>query len=168
MEGAVSNLFRIVQYCPKMRAGGKIETQQMTNEVRRLQGFFSTGRRETPLRQQQSTQPLLQFLAGHGGTITVLDVKAESKHVPNQGIRQPAHAFSGPAIKNEPLVPLRLQPGVKLVKQARLADAGIADDGHDLELAVFQHAAQEVLQTVELGFAPNHARLDSLHALALK
>jgi hypothetical protein len=53
---------------------------------------------------------------------------------------------------------------IERVKEARFANAGVANHGSDLELAVFERDGALFLQPLQFGIAPDHAGLNPLHA----
>ena len=57
-----------------------------------------------------------------------------------------------------------LRPVPELVEQPALADAGIGDNDDDIQLGIAADFQERLLQTFELGIAPDHPRLDAFDA----
>ena len=60
-------------------------------------------------------------------------------------------------------MPLRFQPTIELVKEARFANASVSHDRGDLQFPVFQSDGELVLQPFQFRFPSDHARLEALH-----
>ena len=132
LERKVTNLFGVVQDSKKVWTARKIQPHQVTDEMGRFGGVVGLLRTPMVARSQKADDPLLQFLPGHGGTIAVLNLKAEGENVAQERKRKPCHLFAGAPIEHGHASPLSFEPTVELVKQARFANTRVADHGGDL------------------------------------
>ncbi len=92
---------------------------------------------------QQGGDPLLQLLAHDRGAVGVEDDETAGEEVTQEPVRDELGHGGGAAFEEIMVCGVQLEPTLELVQQAGLADAGIANHGDRLALAVFSDRLED-------------------------
>src|SRR5258705_542789 len=152
LKGAVANLAGVIEDLAQPGTRGKIQPEQLTDEMSVEKIIFSC---------EQFDNSLLQLLTRYGRRIAVLNFEAVGEHIAHERKRQPCSLAIGSAIKNADAIRTKLKPLLELAQQARLADARLTGDGDDLRILFVDDGLQSRLEEFEFLFSPHHLRLHS-------
>ena len=152
VEGAVAQLFGVVEQAAHVRAGRKVEPDQVAEHM---------GLRFTVVPEQRGDA--VDELAARGvGVVAVGNLQPPRQHVAQQAVRLLFVERLGAPAKNEVQLGPRLGPVFEFVEQAALADARFGHHHHGHQLSQLVDGSERVLQLFQLGIATDHACFDAL------
>ena len=115
---------------------------------------------------QQRRRRLQPPVAGQRIAITALQAHLATQQQAQHVVRPPHRLLRATRLQPAPGLRLAVDPAAELHQQARLAHARLADHGQALQAWLLRRAQlrKGLLQLFKLGLAPDHARLQALHA----
>ena len=112
------------------------------------------------------TMPSSIFRPRRLDAVVVGDLEAPGEDVAQQSEGLALRLRRGAAAEEEEALGARLAPGLELVEQPALADAGVGDHGDGGQLALGEQPLEGGLQRLELGVAADHPRRHAFDAAA--
>src|SRR6266545_3640275 len=155
MEGKIMDLPGISKNASQVRTGGKIQPDQMADEM----GVKSSGF----LISYVTENPTLQFLTRNGGAIIILNSKTGRKNVTKKRIRDLCYFLRGPALKKVHGLILYIQPPCELIEQARFARPCFGYNIDQMQLFLLYHLPKGRLHLRQFFFTTNGMGLNSLY-----
>ena len=161
VEGAVADLPGVVLDATDVAAVAEVQTDQVAQQVGVRLGHV--GALDSP---EQRNEPVVNLPFGGVDAVAVADLQPSGDDVAQQAVGLVLGQRVGTALEDVERLGPGFTPGLELVEQPALAQAGLADHGDQRRPALNEQAQEGALQCGEFTIAADHARLDTLDAAA--
>ncbi len=141
MERAVADLLGVMEKITQMRAGGKIQPEELPDEMGMHDKILGRADGRVVAAAQQTHQAMFKLVARNRGRIAFLNYsKPRGKDIAHQREGQARPLGGGTATEKADDLRQQFHPFLKFDQQARFADTGVTDYRDNVQLTIFQDA----------------------------